>query len=156
MKIDPRIIKFLKKHHVLTLATFGSGVWCCNLFYAYVDRGNLDCDISIDDKIGDENSSGGSLIFTSKPQTRHICDGLGKSVAASVVLESKIVGNLQGTQIVGLLRAGTDSEKIAYLKRFPYAVLGLEEIYAIDIIGVKFTDNKLGFGTKLYCGTFKS
>lgn len=128
--IDDRIVKFIKNHHVLTLATSSeAGVWCCNLFYAYHD---------------------GRLIFTSKRDTRHISEGENSSVAASIVLESKIIGNLQGAQIVGRLTSGNDAEKAIYLKRFPYAALSLESMWVISITSIKFTDNKLGFGTKLH------
>lgn len=128
--IDDRIVKFIKKHHVLTLATSSeAGVWCCNLFYAY---------------------HAGRLIFTSKRDTRHIAEGENRSVAASIVLESKIIGNLKGAQIVGHLISGEDADKAIYLKRFPYAALSLESMWVISITSIKFTDNKLGFGTKLH------
>jgi len=40
--------------------------------------------------------------------------------------------------------------KRAYLARFPYAILKPAPFWAIELHAVKFTDNRLGFGKKLY------
>lgn len=132
--IDERIVKFLRKHHVMTLATTGDrGVWCCNLFYVYWN---------------------GCFVFSSKSDSRHALEGADQKVGASIVLESKVIGNLQGAQIVGRMERGDEDAKTVYLKRFPYAALNLEDIWVVRIKGIKFTDNRLGFGKKLYWGEF--
>lgn len=133
--INDRILKFIRKHHVMTLATMSEkGAWVCSLFYAF---------------------DGQSLIFTSDSKTRHIQEGHDKQVAVNIVLESKIIGNLQGAQIVGALKQGDNNDKVLFLKRFPYAIADLKEVWKVEIEGVKFTDNKLGFGKKLFFGTLK-
>ena len=41
-RIDKRIIAFIKKHHVLTLATAAEGApYCSNLFYTYFEGENI-------------------------------------------------------------------------------------------------------------------
>ena len=88
--VDKRIVDFIKRHHVLTLATASSeGVpYCAACFYAYDKERNL-------------------FIFTSDTTTRH-----GKemeenaNVALSIALETRVVGRFQGLQIVGKAQRG--------------------------------------------------
>src|SRR5665647_668749 len=107
-KPDKKIVEFLKKHHVLTLATcIELQPWCANCFYAFLE---------------DE----AALIFTSGNETRHIQETLKNSiVAGSVVLETSIVNKIQGIQFTGKLEMPEmemiAKAKYAYLKRFPFA-----------------------------------
>jgi len=135
--MDERIIKFLRKHHVLSLATcHNNRPWCCQCFYACVERL---C----------------GLVFTSDTTTRHIAEALEQPhVAGSIVLETKIIGKLQGIQLEGKL-IEADGEllkeiKTAYMKRFPYALLMDTKLWFLELHTVKMTDNRLGFGKKLY------
>ena len=77
-EVDERIARFLGRHHVLTLATAADGTpYCANAFYAY-DKGR------------------NRLVFTSDLSTRHAREMLAeRRVAASVVLETRIVGKVQ-------------------------------------------------------------
>jgi uncharacterized protein YhbP (UPF0306 family) len=51
--IDPRIVKFFRKHHVLTIATsVDNEPWCANCFYVYLEEED-------------------SLVFTTGGDTRH-------------------------------------------------------------------------------------
>jgi len=133
---DKRIVRFIKKHHVLTLATCsGSNPWCANCFYVYVPDKNC-------------------FVFTSDNDTRHVKDVLkNNNVAGSIVLETKLVGKIQGIQFSGLMYIPDDQEmpefKSAYLKRFPYAALMNTNLWAVKISYIKMTDNRLGFGKKL-------
>lgn len=134
--MDKRITAFIRRHHVLTLATSGGeGIWCSNIFYAYDPGRNR-------------------FVFTSDDHTRHVRQAAEEGrVAASVVLESRVVGRLQGLQITGRLRRAEDDEERArkiYLKRFPYAALAELHLWILDPEHFKFTDNTLGFGKKLY------
>ncbi len=134
--MDKRIINFIKEHHVLTLATSENNKpYCANAFYAYDEDNNL-------------------LIFNSDTKTKHVQDFLSNSqVAASIVLETKTVGKIQGAQICGTVLEPKDdllkSVKKIYLKRFPYAVLTHTTLWVLDMAFVKMTDNRLGFGKKL-------
>jgi uncharacterized protein len=136
---DKSITGFIRKHHVLTLATVTGDIpWCANCFYSFIEEGQ-------------------KLIFTSDEKTRHITEALQNPyVAASIVLETKIIGKIQGLQIEGkLIKPTHEEEKIYisnYLKRFPFAVLTNTPIWMLQIHYMKFTDNRLGFGKKLYWG----
>lgn len=109
--------------------------WCANCFYAF-------------------NEKNMSLIFTSDFETRHIKEAIQNcSVAGNVVLETSIVGKIQGIQFSGelLLPDGEEAEQVnsIYLKRFPFAVLMSTTLWELRIDYAKMTDNRLGFGKKL-------
>ncbi len=142
-KPDTHIIKFINKHHVLTLATCCKGVpYCANCFYAYCEELN-------------------GFVFSSDKTTKHISDlQCGNYVAASIVLETKTVGKIQGLQINGTL---TEPEgellkkaKNRYLKRFPYAALTNTTLWLLQPDFLKMTDNRLGFGKKIIWQTEQS
>lgn len=131
--VDERITRFIAKHHVLTLATVGESgeAWVANCFYAYDRKRNL-------------------FIFTSDSATRHGSEmSFNSRVALSVVRETRIVGCVQGAQIVGNARPADDEAHKAYIKRFPYAVVAPLTLWMVEPTHIKFTDNTLGFGKKL-------
>lgn len=130
--INERFVRFLRRHHVLTLATVADGVpYCSNAFYCYDKERNL-------------------IVFTSDPATRHAQEmERNPRVAASVVLETKIVGRVQGLQLCGTATRADERAKRTYLKRFPYAALAELTLWAIEPDFMKLTDNTLGFGKKL-------
>lgn len=134
---DGKITGFLRKHHVLTLATLaGNQPWVAHCFYAFME---------------DEMA----LVFTSGTETRHIREATANHlVAGSVVLETSVVGKIQGVQFTGVLETpdGDMKDKVtaAYLKRFPFAALMDTTLWIFRIRSLKMTDNRLGFGKKLY------
>ena len=134
--IDERIIRFFKKHHVLTIATsVNDEPWCANCFYVYLEKEN-------------------SLVFTTDPETRHGKEFLkNKFVAGSVVLETPIIGKIRGIQFQGIVTEpeGELSARVkrAYLKRFPVAMLMDTHLWVVELTLIKMTDNRLGFGKKL-------
>ena len=83
---DSRIIRFFRKHHVLTIATaVENEPWCASCFYVYLEKEN-------------------SLVFTSGTDTRHGQEFLKNSlVAGSVVLETMIIGKIRGIQFQGII-----------------------------------------------------
>jgi uncharacterized protein len=135
-KPEKRITDFIRKHHVLTLATSQNNEpYCANCFYAYM---------------GNENA----LVFTSDIETRHIQEALMQpDVAGSIVLETRIVGKIQGIQFTGkLIKAESEilkKAKIAYIKRFPFAILMETTLWILFLDFIKMTDNRLGFGKKM-------
>ena len=134
--MEKSIADFIKKHHVLTLATTYEGLpWVANCFYAYMEESN-------------------SFVFTSDRKTKHIRDlEEGNTVAASIVLETSVVGKIQGIQLRGKLSEPSDerlkSARLAYLKRFPFAALMETTLWVLEPEYIKMTDNRLGFGKKL-------
>lgn len=131
--IDERFAKFIAKHHVLTLATVGSEgkPYVANCFYAY-------------DKLRNR------FIFTSDLTTRHGQEMAANGrVALSVVLETRVVGRVQGLQVEGIAEPGDEEAKRTYIKRFPYAAVAPLTLWMVEPTMLKLTDNTLGFGTKL-------
>ena len=133
MEIDKKIEKFITSHHVLTLATSTADghPYCCNIFYAY-------------------NKQEGAFIFTSDDHTHHAqMMSNNPRVAASIVLETRIVGKVQGLQITGEVKRAVDGDKALYIKRFHYAAVADLQLWRLEADVMKFTDNTLGFGKKL-------
>jgi uncharacterized protein YhbP (UPF0306 family) len=134
--IDNRIIKFFRRHHVLTIATaVGDESWCANCFYTYLEEEN-------------------SLVFTTDPDTRHGKEFLvNPLVAGSVVLETMVIGKIRGIQFQGTVSEPEGEvlikAKWAYLKKFPPAALMDTHLWVVKLSLIKMTDNRLGFGKKL-------
>jgi len=134
--IETRIIRFLKKHHVLTIATTnGIEPWCASCFYVYLE---------------DENA----LVFTTDSDTRHGKEFVKNPlVAGSVVLETGIIGKIRGIQFQGVVSEPEGElmakARNAYLKRFPVAMLMETHLWIASLTHIKMTDNRLGFGEKI-------
>ena len=134
--IDRRIVKFLKKHHVLTIATsVDNKPWCASCFYVFLEKEN-------------------ALVFTSDLTTRHGREFLMNTlVAGTVALETMITGMIRGVQFEGTVaETGPDLEDItrnAYLKKFPVAMLMETHLWILRLTHIKYTDIWLGFGNKL-------
>ena len=135
-KPEKKIIDFIKKHHVLTLATSVNKIpYCANCFYVYLEQENM-------------------FVFTSDDDTKHIKDVLQNNyVGGSVVLETNIVGKIQGIQFNGkMYRPDDDIKKAAtkkYMWKYPFAKLMKTTLWVIEVDFIKLTDNRLGFGKKI-------
>jgi len=134
---DNRIYKFIKKHHVLTLATaIGNEPYCAHCFFAFDEANNR-------------------VIFSSDLNTRHAREALkNKFVAGGIALETNIIGKIQGLQFQGIMQPLENEEalkagKKIYLKKFPYARLMETTLWEIRFSFLKLTDNNLGFGKKI-------
>lgn len=134
--IDGRIVRFFRKHHVLTIATSTADVpWCANCFYVYLEEEN-------------------ALVFTSDLNTRHAREfQVNQVVSGTVVLETLIVGKIRGIQFTGEISLAEDDllkkAKRSYLGRFPVAALMNTNLWVVKLTYIKMTDNRLGFGKKL-------
>ena len=130
--IDRRVIRFFRKHHVLTIATSsGNEPWCANCFYVYLKDDNV-------------------LVFTTDYKTRHGQEFIeNPQVAGSVVLETFVTGKIKGIQFQGIVSepAGEMYEKVkrAYLRKFPVAALMDTRLWIVGLTYIKMTDNRLGF-----------
>ncbi|PHS58137.1 MAG: hypothetical protein COB17_03860 [Sulfurimonas sp.] len=128
-----KIEDFLKEHHVLSLATSsGLELSSCNLFYTF-------------------SKNEPSFIVASSLDTQHIQNILiNPTVAGSIVLETKIVGKIQGIQFKGkFIELNNTSLKGSYFKAFPYALALKPKLWQIKVSYFKMTDNTLGFGKKI-------
>ncbi len=130
--VDKKIVAFIRRHHVLTLATSVEGEpYCAACFYAYDKERNR-------------------LIFTSDDTTRHAQQMIANAkVAIGITLETRVVGKVQGAQICGIAERGDEEDRRNYIKRFPYAAVAPLNIWAVVPTFIKLTDNTLGFGKKL-------
>ncbi|MFR9603177.1 MAG: pyridoxamine 5'-phosphate oxidase family protein [Rikenellaceae bacterium] len=131
--MESKIVKFISKHHVMTLATQSDkGPYCANAFYAYAPE------------------SKGLIFSTDAAATRHGAEMVAsRDVAASIVLETKVVGRLQGVQITGRIVEATGEDRKLYLAKFLYAAVVDLCLWRLEIDYAKLTDNTLGFGKKL-------
>lgn len=133
---DKRIVDFILRHQVFTLATsFEEEPYCANLFYVYLKEEN-------------------SLVFTSENKTKHIQQASHNVfVAGGIVAESNNIGQLQGVQFQGIVSQPQEElyrlAKKAFLNRFPVAGLMKTNLWVIDLTFLKLTDNRMGFGKKL-------
>ncbi len=128
-----KIVSFIDKHHVMSLASMGSDeLSACNLFYAF-DESKL------------------SFVVASSEDTTHIQNILkNKNIAGTIVLETKTVGKIQGLQFNGTFTLLEDATlKKLYFKTFPFALAMNPKLWQINISHFKLTDNTLGFGKKI-------
>lgn len=134
--IDQRITRFIRKHHLLTLATSSGGnPWVASCFYVWLP---------------DESG----FIITTDPETLHGRQALeNPRVAGSVAWETNLIGRIQGIQFTATMEQCSGSLKAraeqAYLQRFPVARLMETHLWIIRPDVIKMTHNLLGFGTKL-------
>ncbi|MCX6270143.1 MAG: pyridoxamine 5'-phosphate oxidase family protein [Bacteroidetes bacterium] len=135
--MDERIIKFINKHHLFTLATVFEGKpWTSSCFYVYERELNL-------------------FVFTSDPETNHGKHMLEQRfVAGNIALETRVIGKIKGIQFTGCSRLLKEDElragRSAYMKRFPISIIMDTIFWGLEPEMIKMTDNKLGFGRKLY------
>lgn len=135
-EIDKRITRFIRKHHIFTLATSADNKpYVCTCFYVYLEDRNW-------------------FVFTSDHETRHIRELIAQpQVAGAIALETLAVGKIQGIQLTGTSREleGEEYEVAlkAYLTKFPIALLKKLNLWVLEPDFLKMTHNQLGFGTKL-------
>lgn len=134
MKNDlDKIEGFIKKHHVLSLASNNDGeLSVCSLFYTYSQ------DLS-------------SFIVASSDDTTHIKHIKNNNkIAGNILLETKTIGKIQGLQFRGEFFSLEDSSiKNLYFDAFPHARLMMPKLWQIKVNYFKMTDNTLGFGKKI-------
>tara|TARA_B100001029_G_C14659120_1_gene233466 strand:+ start:77 stop:493 length:417 start_codon:yes stop_codon:yes gene_type:complete len=134
--MDKRIVKFIQEHYLLTLATSNENLaYCCSVYYVYNKKEN-------------------SLIFSSENSTKHVQDFIkNPNVAGSIALETKLVENIQGVQLLGVIselkEEELDAAKKIYIKAFPNAKKMSPHLWEMKLNFIKMTHNQLGFGTKL-------
>ena len=135
-ELDINIIRFLKKHHVMTLATSDNNKpWCFTCFYVFDEK-----------KI--------KFLVTSDYNTRHVKEVMKQPcISGAIALETTMIGKIQGVQFSGMMTEIKEEEsneaKKAYIKRFPVAAFSELQLWRIEPDFIKFTDNRLGFGKKM-------
>ena len=128
-----KIALFLSKHHLLSLATAAENrPQSASLFYAY-------------------DAEAAAFVVASEMKTEHIQNVLANNrVSGTVALETAEVGKIEGIQFKGTMQALSHKEGVLYFERFPYARVMNPRLWRIELEQIKLTDNRLGFGKKLY------
>lgn len=134
--MDKKILNYIKKNKVLTMATsVNHQPYCAICFYVFDEQNN-------------------SLVFLSDATTKHITDAItNKKVAGTITTEVVTVAKIQGIQFTGEFVNPTKEQEIhfydKYYSKFPFAKAKPSPIWGIELFSIKMTDNTLGFGKKL-------
>ena len=128
-----KIEAFLAEHHLLSLATSHNNLpQSASLFYAYSSEQN-------------------AFIVASDTKTEHIQNVLtNNKVSGTVALETDEIGKIRGIQFTGTMELATSTEGALYLETFVYAKVMKPQLWMIKLETIKMTDNRLGFGKKLF------
>ena len=127
-----KILEFIKEHHLLSLSTCKDNLpHSANCFYAF-----------------DKNKF--NFIIASDESTRHMKElHVNPNFSATIALETNEIGKIRGLQFSGVVNKASPSEKLLYIKTFPYALALNPTLWTLHVKNLKFTDNRLGFGKKL-------
>lgn len=134
--VNERIIKFIEKNQVMTLATCdGAAPYCCSIFYVF-------------------HAEKCCFYLMSSADTKHIQHAMKHPlVAGTIVSGDTSIAKIQGIQFTGKIYQPNGDElseaKKFYLKKFPMAHLFDSDLWAVEMDFIKMTDNTLGFGKKI-------
>ncbi|GAB7128076.1 YhbP family protein [Silvimonas sp. JCM 19000] len=133
--IPPRMIDFIREHHVVSLATCHAGVaWAASCFYAFDPLTR-------------------ALLILSSPDTLHGVHMLANPhVAGTICGQPEGVREIRGMQFSAvatpLQKPAADAALQIYFARHPIARLHRAQIWRLQLTQLKFTDNRLFFGQK--------
>lgn len=159
-----KISDFLRKHHLATLATSSNNTpWVAHCFYAFLEK-EMCLVFTTDSKTrhGKEMIENSQVSVGIAWETKIVGQIRGAQCSGQVLKVEKSKGE-NGKMVKGDLFTPLPfhpftlspfslfpAAKAAYLKRFPYAVLMKTELWILVIDSIKYTDNRLGFGKKLF------
>ena len=124
---------YLLSNHVLSLsANFEEECWSASLFYA-----------------GDPDNN--AVYIMTDPATQHGALMLKNPVITGTICDQNAdVSSLKGIQFKAFAAITATNDAMAlYLERFPVAKKMAGTLWKINFTVLKYTDNSLGFGTKL-------
>lgn len=137
--INPKIIQFIQANHVLSLSVMRDNeLWAASLFYC--------ADFTQPDQP--------KLIIVSDHKTKHAqwmseC----AHIAGTISGQPQKIIDIQGIQFQGIIQllSGEDALRASTLfyNKFPEAQGFVAPVWQINCNLLKYTDNSLGFGTKL-------
>jgi uncharacterized protein len=91
-----------------------------------------------------------SLLFKSAPESRHMKEiSISAEVSGSIYVETREIAAIQGIQFSGRCHPAENKACEHYNLRFPEAAAFPGIVYEIQLLEIKYTDNSLGFGTKI-------
>ena len=130
--IPSNMIRFIKEHHVLSLATIHkNSPSLCSVFYTFMSEENC-------------------FIFASESKSEHIQNIMkNNTVAACIHDEVRDVRRIKGIQVKGKVLKADAHHDEAYIKTFPEAQEIKKEVWILELTELKYTDNEnIGFGQK--------
>lgn len=132
--MDCDIIAFLKEQTIACFAVVNNNKpHSFSVFYSYHPETNI-------------------FIFKSSPETFHAKFILmNKNISGCINSNDISISNLQGVQFSGTATLLVEDEISLiknYKNKFPFAIFKSGEYWKCEIDWIKFTNNKLGFGTK--------
>lgn len=135
--MNEKIIHFIEKQTCGNLCTIGADgkPWCFSFFYAFA-------------------AAEGLLYFKTHLDTRHTVNMMANPIVAGTILPDKFNHlQIKGIQFEGEVLP-LDHELAAhaasrYHHKHPIALAMSGDVWTVKLNAVKFTDNTLGFGTKL-------
>ncbi|SCC34340.1 hypothetical protein GA0061081_12220 [Gilliamella bombicola] len=138
MQADPKITKFIKKNHVLTLSVIlpDNTPWACNTFYVF-------------------NEQLMHLYLLSELKTQHAkAMIMHPQVAGTISITPKTIAQIQGIQFQAkatqLQNEQAEQAYRQYYRAFPFARVIKAPIWALELQSIKMTNNLLGFAKKTH------
>lgn len=132
--MEPALKDFLQKNIIAVIAVASNGVpHCFSCFYAW-------------------HAESQTLIFKSSGHTRHSeLLGAKAPVAGCINAPETTVTKLQGLQFEGMCSPLSEENELikCYRDKYPFAIFKPGEYWKVVVMGIKFTDNNLGFGKKI-------
>lgn len=134
-QLPDNIVEFLEENHVISLATQDAeGLWAASCFYVY-------------------NPENISLIVMSALKTRHGAAMQGADlIAGSIAGQPSAIPDIRGIQLTARPRLIDGAERKAalklYVKRHTAAKFFQTDTWALDLVHMKFTSNKIVFAQK--------
>ncbi|MRI83922.1 MAG: hypothetical protein C6I00_05820 [Nitratiruptor sp.] len=130
--MDSAIIAFLDNQHILNIALQGpEGAYAANCFYRFYHP-NM------------------TLLCASQPKSYHVqLFQINPQVAGTIHNCTSRIQEIEGIQFRGSVRLASKEERDYYLQAFPLARFMGASYWAIELEWLKWTANRLGFGTKV-------
>ena len=134
--MDKKIQSFIESQKNITFCTsVNNKPYCASCFYAFMVEGNF-------------------IVFKSDEKSIHISNALiNDKVAGTIIPDLDKTGTIKGIQFTGNFIVPTgdllELAKKKYYSKFPFAKIVGGDIWAIELVSIKMTDNTLGFGKKL-------
>lgn len=135
--MNEKIIAFILKQTCGSLCCVDADgkPWCFSFFYSF-------------------NKEDGLLYYKSSDDTKHSAAiKLNPFVAGTILPDKLSLLQIKGVQFDGVILSFDDplakGAYAAYHKKFPFSIAMPGQIWTIRLDAIKFTDNSLGFGTKL-------
>ncbi|MBS1652952.1 MAG: hypothetical protein JSU07_13180 [Bacteroidetes bacterium] len=135
--LNKSIIDFVLQHQIVTICFTNqlNEPHCINCFYAFSENSAV---LILKSSFGTNHDE---LIKTNRP------------VSGTIILSEIKITKIKGLQFSGkvLTQEDINNQKlnILYLKKFPLSIAKIGYLWGIKFEKIKFTDNTLGFGSKI-------